>query len=76
MGRFKLDEYEGELSHIGIAKRSGRYPWGSGQDPYQRSKGFKAYMDDMKAKGLTERGFVGPQDGAGAGCGANIDTQH
>ena len=42
------------LEHIGIARRSGRYPWGSGQDPYQRSKGFKAYMDEMKSKGLSE----------------------
>lgn len=45
------DEY---MEHIGIARRSGRYPWGSGGDPYQRSVGFKAYMDEMKSKGLTE----------------------
>lgn len=42
------------LEHIGIARRSGRYPWGSGGDPYQRSRSFKAYMDEMKAKGLSE----------------------
>lgn len=45
------DDY---LEHIGIARRSGRYPWGSGDDAYQRSRSFKAYMDDMKSKGLTE----------------------
>lgn len=27
-----------ELSHIGILRRSGRYPWGSGKRPYQSSK--------------------------------------
>lgn len=42
------------LEHIGIARRSGRYPWGSGDDAYQRSRSFKAYMDEMKKKGLTE----------------------
>lgn len=45
------DEY---LEHIGIARRSGRYPWGSGEDPYQRSRMFKAYMEEMKGKGLSE----------------------
>jgi hypothetical protein len=51
-----VDMYEGEnfLEHIGIARRSGRYPWGSGDDPYQRSVGFKSYMDEMKSKGLSE----------------------
>lgn len=42
------------LEHIGIKRRSGRYPWGSGGDPYQRSVGFKAYYKEMKDKGLSE----------------------
>lgn len=45
------DDY---LEHIGIARRSGRYPWGSGGDPYQRSRDFKSYMEQMKSKGLSE----------------------
>lgn len=50
-----VDMYEGEnfLEHIGIARRSGRYPWGSGGDPYQRSVEFKKYRDDMKASGMS-----------------------
>ena len=49
-----VDMYEGEtLEHIGIARRSGRYPWGSGDDPYQRSVAFKKYRDDMKASGMS-----------------------
>lgn len=28
-----------ELLHEGIKERSGRYPWGSGQRPYQRLEG-------------------------------------
>lgn len=42
-----------ELLHIGIIRRSGRYPWGSGGDPYQRSLGFKGAYDELKAKGLS-----------------------
>lgn len=51
-----VDMYDDDefLEHIGIARKSGRYPWGSGGDPYQRSRAFKAYMEEMKAKGLTE----------------------
>jgi len=44
---------EDGLRHIGIKRRSGRYPWGSGDDPFQRSRGFKAYMEEMKAQGLS-----------------------
>lgn len=50
-----------ELYHYGILRKSGRYPWGSGGDPEQRSRGFMAYVDDMKKKGLSDaeiaRGF-------------------
>lgn len=44
---------ENGIEHIGIKRRSGRYPWGSGQDPYQRSRLFKSYMDEMRAQGMT-----------------------
>lgn len=46
---------DNELQHIGIKRRSGRYPWGSGDSPYQRAVGFKKAYDELKAKGLTER---------------------
>lgn len=42
------------IKHIGVPRRSGRYPWGSGDNPYQRSKNFLAYVDEMKAKGMSE----------------------
>lgn len=42
------------LRHIGVLHRSGRYPWGSGKDPHQRSKGFLDYVDSMKKQGLSE----------------------
>jgi hypothetical protein len=45
---------DSSLQHIGIIRRSGRYPWGSGSTPYQRSKDFKAYFQEMKDSGLSE----------------------
>lgn len=41
------------LKHYGTPRHSGRYPWGSGQDPYQNHKGFLGYVNDLKKQGLT-----------------------
>ena len=56
-----LDEFlgtEDELAHIGTPRHSGRYPWGSGGNPYQRHKNFLAYVDDMKKAGMKESEIV------------------
>lgn len=45
---------EDYLEHYGIIRRSGRYPWGSGENPYQRNKGFLNYVDDLRKQGLSE----------------------
>jgi hypothetical protein len=37
-----------ELRHYGILTRSGRYRWGSGGDPYQRSMDFYGYTEKLK----------------------------
>ena len=37
-----------EMMHYGILRKSGRYPWGSGEDAYRRSKDFYAYVDELK----------------------------
>ena len=43
------------LAHYGIPRRSGRYPWGSGEDPYQRSnKDFLSRVDELKKRGWKE----------------------
>lgn len=42
------------LEHIGIIRRSGRYPWGSGGTPYQRSKDFKTHLEGMRSQGLSD----------------------
>jgi predicted transcriptional regulator len=43
------------IFHIGTPKHSGRYPWGSGENPGQRNKSFLMYVDDLKKKGLSEK---------------------
>jgi transcriptional regulator len=45
---------EKDLMHYGILRRSGRYPWGSGNNEVQRSQDFFGYVEEMKAQGLTE----------------------
>ena len=35
-------------------RRSGRYPWGSGETPYERNKGFLGYVGDLKKQGLSD----------------------
>lgn len=40
-----------ELMHYGMPRRSGRYPWGSGDDPYQRSQDFIARVEELKKQG-------------------------
>lgn len=45
-----------ELHHIGIKRRSGRYPWGSGKNPYQ-SESFKflSELDSQRDKGISDK---------------------
>lgn len=43
-----------ELAHYGMPKRSGRYPWGSGKDPYQHSGDFLSRIEELKKSGWKE----------------------
>lgn len=43
-----------ELMHIGVKRRSGRYPWGSGKDPYQHGRDFLGRIEELKKQGWTE----------------------
>jgi len=42
------------LEHYGILRKSGRYPWGSGDNVDQRSRDFKSMVDDLKKQGIPE----------------------
>lgn len=46
-------EDDNTLKHYGILRRSGRYPWGSGGNAYQRSSDFFSYVEDLRQQGLT-----------------------
>lgn len=45
---------EAVLLHYGMPRRSGRYPWGSGDNPYQHSGDFLSRYDELKKQGLSE----------------------
>lgn len=47
--------YDSVLMHYGVKRRSGRYPWGSGKEPYQRSGDLLARVNSLKKEGLTEK---------------------
>lgn len=42
------------LKHIGMPRRSGRYPWGSGENPYQSLSSFMSLVKELKDKGQSE----------------------
>ncbi len=43
-----------ELMHYGTKYHSGRYPWGSGEDPYQHDGDFLSRIARLKKEGWTE----------------------
>lgn len=43
------------LEHYGTKRHSGRYPWGSGDNPYQHSGDFLSRVEELKKKGLSEK---------------------
>ena len=48
------------LIHYGMPRRSGRYPYGSGEDPYQHNQDFLSRVEDMRKKGIT---YTDPKTG-------------
>ncbi|KLO67786.1 phage tail protein [Enterococcus cecorum] len=42
------------LEHYGMPRRSGRYPWGSGDNPYQHQKDFLSRVEELKKNGWVE----------------------
>ena len=43
------------LPQYGVKKRSGRYPWGSGGEPYQHSGDFLSRVESLKKEGHSEK---------------------
>ena len=50
-----IEEYETYLEHVGVPKRSGRYPYGSGKNPYQRSGDFLSRVEELSKDGISEK---------------------
>lgn len=48
------EEMNDILIHYGMPRRSGRYPWGSGEDPYQHDRDFLGRIEELKKTGWTE----------------------
>ena len=48
------EEAKDSLEHYGMPRRSGRYPWGSGEDPYQHNQDFLSRVEALKKQGWTE----------------------
>lgn len=42
-----------ELQHYGTPRHSGRYPWGSGENPYQGDAAFQKHVSKMRERGWT-----------------------
>ena len=43
------------LAHYGTPRHSGRYPWGSGDNPYQHNAEFLKTVREMKDRGKSEK---------------------
>lgn len=55
------------LMHYGMPRRSGRYPWGSGEDPYQHGRDFLGRVEELRKQNFTytdEKGKVWTGDTA------------
>ena len=50
-----MEDFIDELLHYGTPRHSGRYPWGSGDNPYQRSSNIVGRIDELKKQGMTEK---------------------
>ena len=53
LGQAELTDDE-FLQHYGMPRRSGRYPWGSGEDPHQRTGDFLGRVEELKKSGWKE----------------------
>jgi len=51
---FSEDEHDDYLAHYGMPRRSGRYPWGSGKEPYQSAHGFKGQVEALRKQGMSQ----------------------
>lgn len=46
------------ISHYGMPRRSGRYPWGSGDSPYQHSGDWLSRVEELRKQGLSRENIM------------------
>lgn len=69
MDIFETDDYTEFIAHYGVKYRSGRYEYGSGENPYQHDLDFIGRYKGLKAQGLSSgeiakaMGIVNPRTG-------------
>ncbi len=60
----RLDE-EAYLAHFGTLRKSGRYPWGSGETQNARNQTFLDVVDTLRKQGMSSaeiaQGFSSPE---------------
>lgn len=47
-----IEEMNDILMHYGMPRRSGRYPWGSGEDPYQHGRDFLGRVEELRKQNI------------------------
>lgn len=53
---YDIGDDSDNIEHYGTKRHSGRYPWGSGENPYQRSGDFLSRVEELKKSGkFTEK---------------------
>lgn len=50
-----VDKYSKSIAHYGTPRHSGRYPYGSGENPYQHELDFLGNVEKLRARGLSEK---------------------
>lgn len=55
MSYFVISKSDADVLHFGIKRRSGRYPWGSGERPYQGETGRKSDSSDSIGSVIRKR---------------------
>lgn len=63
------------LMHYGMPRRSGRYPWGSGDNPYQHSSDFLSRVEEMKKSNFKLEEVLYGKDETTEGAGDSIEPR-
>lgn len=50
-----VDKFSKSMAHYGTPRHSGRYPYGSGENPYQHELDFIGHVEKLKRQGLSEK---------------------